>query len=152
MLNSCQTEMLQGRRSEPFGHDGATRSKNSTEPTRASRAKQAFPPTPRSPPRFVQSQGRCWKNDLNSEPCVCSGRHWKDRSFGGLRSTVQLNVLFGASGDGRVARPFSFAPTDPSMRLSRTRLFPRVVRVIQREPPACGKYAHAEEETVRATG
>ena len=28
-------------------------------------------------------------------------------------------------GDGRVARPFSFAPTDPSMRLSRTRLLPR---------------------------
>ena len=49
-----------------------------------------------------------------------------------------------APGDGRVARPFGFAPTDPSVRLSRTRLFPRVGRVIQREPPASERYVPAE--------
>ena len=56
-----------------------------------------------------------------------------------------------SAGDGRVARPFSFAPTDPSMRLSRTRLFPRWVRISKREPPACGQYPHGEEESARAT-
>lgn len=33
------------------------------------------------------------------------------------------------AGDGRVARPFGFALTDPGMRLSRTRLLPEVTRV-----------------------
>src|SRR5882724_2747923 len=37
-------------------------------------------------------------------------------------------------GRGRVAQPFGFALTDPSVRLSRTRLFPKVTRVMQREP------------------
>jgi len=54
-------------------------------------------------------------------------------------------------GDGRVARPFGFAPTDPSMRLSRTRLFPRWVRISKREPPACGQCPPGEEESARAT-
>jgi len=35
-------------------------------------------------------------------------------------------------GAGRVARPFGFALTDPGMRLSRTRLLPRVTRVMRR--------------------
>src|SRR6202171_5139097 len=35
---------------------------------------------------------------------------------------------------GRVAQPFGFALTDPSVRLSHTRLFPKVTRVMQREP------------------
>ena len=55
-------------------------------------------------------------------------------------------------GCGRVARPFGVAPTDPSVRLSRTRLLLRFVRIIQRELPACERYAHAEVENVRATG
>ena len=38
------------------------------------------------------------------------------------------------------------------VRLSRTRLLPRMVRVIQPEPPACERYAHGEEESGRATG
>jgi len=36
---------------------------------------------------------------------------------------------------GRVARPFGFALTDPSMRLSRTRLFPKVARGTGAGPP-----------------
>ena len=40
-------------------------------------------------------------------------------------------------GDGRVAWPFGFALTDPSMRLSRTRLLSKVTRVIS-EPPGRG--------------
>jgi len=32
-------------------------------------------------------------------------------------------------GRGRVARPFGFALTDPGVRLSRTRLFPRMTRI-----------------------
>ena len=35
-------------------------------------------------------------------------------------------------GRGRVARPFGFALTDPGRRLSRTRLFPEVTRVMPR--------------------
>ena len=35
-------------------------------------------------------------------------------------------------GDGRVAKPFGFALTDPGMRLSRTRLFLKVTQVMQR--------------------
>lgn len=36
-----------------------------------------------------------------------------------------------ADGDrGRVARPFGFALTDPGVRLSRTRLFPKVTRLM----------------------
>jgi hypothetical protein len=31
--------------------------------------------------------------------------------------------------DGRVARPFGFALTDPGRRFSRTRLFPEVTRI-----------------------
>ena len=34
------------------------------------------------------------------------------------------------SGSGRVARPFGFALTDPGMRLSRTRLFLKVTRIM----------------------
>ena len=34
------------------------------------------------------------------------------------------------SGHGRVARPFGFALTDPGMRLSRTRLFLKVTRIM----------------------
>ena len=33
---------------------------------------------------------------------------------------------------GRVARPFGFALTDPGMRISRTRLFPEVTRIMPR--------------------
>ena len=33
-------------------------------------------------------------------------------------------------GRGRVARPFGFALTDPGMRISRTRLFPEVTRIM----------------------
>jgi hypothetical protein len=33
-------------------------------------------------------------------------------------------------GRGRVARPFGFALTDPGVRLSRTRLFPKVTRIV----------------------
>ena len=33
-------------------------------------------------------------------------------------------------GSGRVARPFGFALTDPGMRLSRTRLFLKVTRIM----------------------
>ncbi len=47
----------------------------------------------------------------------------------GLCSVCPDNV---AQGGGRVARPFGFALTDPGMRLSRTRLFPRVTRVMPR--------------------
>ncbi len=36
------------------------------------------------------------------------------------------------AGRGRVARPFSFALTDPGGRLSRTLLFPEVTRVTPR--------------------
>jgi hypothetical protein len=41
------------------------------------------------------------------------------------------------TGNGRVAWPFGFALTDPSMRLSRTRLLSKVTRVIS-EPPGRG--------------
>lgn len=37
--------------------------------------------------------------------------------------------LFIILGDGRVARPFGFALTDPGRRLSRTRIFPEVTRI-----------------------
>jgi hypothetical protein len=37
------------------------------------------------------------------------------------------------------------------MRLSRTRLFPRWVRISKREPPACGQCPHGEAESARAT-
>jgi len=37
-------------------------------------------------------------------------------------------------GPGRVARPFGSALTDPGVRLSRTRLFPRVTRIVS---PLC---------------
>ncbi|MCS0463214.1 aminotransferase class V-fold PLP-dependent enzyme [Rhizobium favelukesii] len=37
--------------------------------------------------------------------------------------------------DGRVAMPFGFALTDPGGRISRTRLFPRVTRVISWPAP-----------------
>jgi hypothetical protein len=33
-------------------------------------------------------------------------------------------------GRGRVARPFGFALTDPGVQLSRTRLFPKVTRIM----------------------
>lgn len=36
---------------------------------------------------------------------------------------------------GRVAMPFGFALTDPGGRISRTRLFPRVTRVISEPAP-----------------
>jgi hypothetical protein len=39
-------------------------------------------------------------------------------------------LIAGATGGpGRVARPFGSALTDPGVRLSRTRLFPRVTRI-----------------------
>ena len=48
------------------------------------------------------------------------GIHGSMESFGDLEHRP---------GDGRVARPFGFALTDPGMRLSRTRLFPEVTRM-----------------------
>nr|AFJ91318.1 short hypothetical protein [Sinorhizobium meliloti] len=36
---------------------------------------------------------------------------------------------------GQVAMPFGFALTDPGGRISRTRLFPRVTRVISEPAP-----------------
>jgi len=56
-------------------------------------------------------------------------RAWK-RDEAALRRFVEA-VLW-VNGGGRVARPFGFALTDPGMRLSRTRLFPRVTRVMPR--------------------
>jgi len=50
------------------------------------------------------------------------GERRTDLGFNGMLKLAG-DVLH--DGDGRVARPFSFAPTDPSMRLSRTRLLPR---------------------------
>lgn len=47
----------------------------------------------------------------------------------GLNGAEEADEFLGA---GRVARPFGFALTDPGMRLSRTRLFPRVTRVMPR--------------------
>jgi hypothetical protein len=41
-------------------------------------------------------------------------------------------------GRGRVARPFGFALTDPGVRLSRTRLLPRVTRNGRHRPPKDG--------------
>jgi hypothetical protein len=41
-------------------------------------------------------------------------------------------------GDGRVAQPFGFALTDPGVRLSRTRLLPRIDRVSHGEPSGGG--------------
>jgi hypothetical protein len=38
-------------------------------------------------------------------------------------------------GRGRVAQSFGFALTDPGVRLSRTRLFPRVTHVMSSVPP-----------------
>jgi Bacterial extracellular solute-binding protein len=43
-----------------------------------------------------------------------------------------------ADGRGRVARPFGFALTDPGVRLSRTRLLPRVTRSGQHLLPKDG--------------
>ena len=43
------------------------------------------------------------------------------------RQAVGLVV---SSGRGRVARPFGSALTDPGRRLSRTRLFPEVTRIM----------------------
>lgn len=38
-------------------------------------------------------------------------------------------------GRGRVARPFGSALTDPGLRLSRTRLFPEVTRIVRFAAP-----------------
>lgn len=43
--------------------------------------------------------------------------------------------VFVFRGRGRVAMPFGFALTDPGGRISRTRLFPRVTRVISEPAP-----------------
>jgi hypothetical protein len=47
-------------------------------------------------------------------------------------STMEITIigLDIAKGSGRVARPFGSALTDPGRRLSRTRLFPEVTRVM----------------------
>lgn len=46
--------------------------------------------------------------------------------------SIPGRLFCNAPGRGRVARPFGFALTDPGMRLSRTRLFPEVTRVMPR--------------------
>ena len=122
-------------------------------------------------PAYAQEQAKeaIWKIlDLQKQGIIRDGIYYVvlvdlvgSTKFGASHGNEQLaarikrfiTYSFDAfNGDGRVARPFSFAPTDPSMRLSRTRLLPRFVRIIQREPPACEGYAHAEGESVRATG
>lgn len=50
------------------------------------------------------------------------------------RRTTRFGVL---EDRGRVAQPFGFALTDPGVRLSRTRPFPRVTRVISAPAPKC---------------
>lgn len=55
------------------------------------------------------------RNDAARAPALCVARRSRDR--------------------GRVAMPFGFALTDPGGRISRTRLFPRVTRIISWPAP-----------------
>ncbi len=58
-----------------------------------------------------------------------------DRFNLSLRDVEDLLTARGVTvsyGRGRVAGPFGFAFTDPGRRLSRTRLFPEVTRVMPR--------------------
>ena len=64
-----------------------------------------------------------------------------------VRVRLGMPLLPCASAEQLLGVITCLAPTDPSVRLSRTRLLPRVVRVIQPEPPACERYAHGEEES-----
>lgn len=50
--------------------------------------------------------------------------------------SVWHNLCRMGDGDGRVARSFDFAPTDPSVQVSRTRLLEKVTRLRRQERPA----------------
>jgi AraC-like DNA-binding protein len=65
-----------------------------------------------------------------TKSCTATRWIWTQRLEGARNelATAAKSVSIGV--DGRVAKPFGFALTDPSMRLSRTRLFPKVGRVI----------------------
>jgi hypothetical protein len=58
------------------------------------------------------------------------------RAFALEHHDEKIASLMTTEDRGRVARPFGFALTDPGRRLSRTRLFPEVTRIV---PPAVSK-------------
>lgn len=85
-------------------------------------------------------------------------RHWRRQGAPGINNRELNQAAFDASwlamaetalfsitssdptpivDRGRVALSFGFALTDPGMRLSCTRLFPRVTRVISAPAPMC---------------
>ncbi len=54
------------------------------------------------------------------------------RTFMAQLAAVGVAAATTNHGRGRVARPFGVALTDPGRRLSRTRLFPEVTRIMPR--------------------
>ncbi len=81
-----------------------------------------------------------WDAMSTLKRCFGSCADWRrcgeSVSDGNRGQGLAFDGVYGhAPGRGRVAMPFGFALTDPGGRISRTRLFPRVTRVISEPAP-----------------
>ena len=84
--------------------------------------RRAFIWTPEHRPKYDRSKLR-YPSDLTNEEWLIIGPLIPDAKGGGNKRTIDV-------GSGRVARPFGSALTDPGRRLSGTRLFSEVTRIM----------------------